>query len=149
MMLDFLVGNKEWIFSGVGVAILAAIIRLFWMRKGQSSIEQSQKSGREATAYQAGRDIIITPGPAPVAAPRAETREEMHYQYNVYWRQSGPGAPEGPFCPKCRDGEGKTARMSDRPHDDFWRCPVCDYTIEKPGRGPRQIRVETDFDPRL
>ena len=148
-MLDFIVGNKEWIFSGIGVATLVAIVRLVWRRKGQSTIEQSQKAARQATAYQAGRDIIIAPAPTPVPAPapRAQTLEEMHHQYNVYWRQTGQGTGEGPFCPKCRDGERREARMSDQPHDDFWRCPVCDYVVEKPGRGPRQTRAVTDFDP--
>lgn len=65
------------------------------------------------------------------------TRQEMQYQDNVYWRQSGQGSREGPFCPKCLDGDGKPARMSDRADDDFWRCPVCSYIIMKPGRSHR------------
>lgn len=78
------------------------------------------------------------------------TRQEMQYQDDVYWRQSGQGKREGPFCPKCLDGEGKAARMSDRSDDEYWRCPVCGYVIEKSGRGPRGRsagRAETDFDP--
>lgn len=75
-------------------------------------------------------------------------RQEMQYQDNVYWRQSGQGKREGPFCPKCLDGERKAARMSDRADDHCWRCPVCRYAIMKPGRGPRDFEVVSDFDPR-
>jgi len=77
----------------------------------------------------------------------AQTRQEMQYQDNVYWRQSGQGTREGPFCPKCLDGEGKAARMSDRADDHCWRCPVCRYAIMKPGRDPYP-EVVSDFDPR-
>lgn len=80
---------------------------------------------------------------------RVQTRQEMHHQHDVYWRQSGEKR-EGPFCPKCLDGEGKAARMSDRSDDDYWRCPVCAYLIEKPNRSRRSRSfgdAETDFDP--
>lgn len=79
---------------------------------------------------------------------QVRTRQEMQHQDNVYWRQSGQGRREGPFCPKCLDGEGKAARMSDRPDDHWWRCPVCGCIIKKPGPGPWDPEVVTDFDPR-
>jgi len=63
-------------------------------------------------------------------------RTEMSFDQNVYWRKSSSAAQdrEGPFCPKCRDGSRKSARMEDQPNDDHWRCTVCDCTIQKPGR---------------
>ena len=64
---------------------------------------------------------------------RERIREEMQYADNVYWRPSGKGKREGPFCPKCFDGENKTARMSEHLEDSYWRCPVCNYAILKPG----------------
>ena len=48
---------------------------------------------------------------------QAQTRQEMEYHDNVYWRQFAEGEREGPFCPKCLDGERKKARMSDRRDD--------------------------------
>lgn len=78
---------------------------------------------------------------------QVRTRQEMQYRDNVYWRQAGQGEREGPFCPKCLDGDGKPARMSDRADDDCWRCPVCRYVVMKPGRSHRQIRAKTKFDP--
>ena len=60
-----------------------------------------------------------------------QVRQEMEYRSNVYWRSSDTGVTEGPFCPKCLDGAGRAARMSNEPGYDYHRCPVCDYAIEK------------------
>jgi hypothetical protein len=65
-----------------------------------------------------------------------QTRQEMQFHDNVYWRGRAD-AEEGPFCPKCLDGDCKAARMEDRPDDLFWRCPVCRTNIQKPGRHSR------------
>jgi hypothetical protein len=67
-----------------------------------------------------------------------QTRQDMHFRDNVYWRRRAD-AEEGPFCPKCLDGDRKAARMVDRPDDEWWRCPVCKTIIEKPGRHSRPI----------
>lgn len=76
-------------------------------------------------------------------------RQEMEYQNDVYWRRVEKDRYAGPYCPKCLDGDKKAARMSNRPDDFFWRCPVCRYEIEKPGSSswllPRQ--AEINFDP--
>lgn len=77
---------------------------------------------------------------------QAKTRREMYYENNVYWRQTADGKPDGPFCPKCLDGNHKAARMSDYSDWHTWTCPVCECSIQKPG-GRREIRVETDYDP--
>lgn len=77
---------------------------------------------------------------------QAKIRQEMRYQSNVYWRQLGEGKSEGPFCPKCLDGNGKAARMSDFADFHAWICPVCNCSIQKPG-GRRELEVESDFDP--
>lgn len=74
-----------------------------------------------------------------------KTRQEMHYQNNAYWRQLGDGKSEGPFCPKCLDGDGKAARMSDYADWHAWDCPVCRCSISKPG-GSREVHVETGED---
>lgn len=58
-VLDWFWRNKEWIFSGIGVAILVAIIG--WIR-GKPSGGQSQRSGKNSTNIQSGRDINIGGG---------------------------------------------------------------------------------------
>ena len=78
----------------------------------------------------------------------AQTRQEMHYQDNVYWRRSGQDKLEGPFCPKCFDGHNKPARMSDQTRDTFWRCSVCHTAIRKPGAEPVRL-ADTSYDPFL
>jgi hypothetical protein len=78
---------------------------------------------------------------------RAEIRRTMTYAGNVYWREVD-GHREGPFCPKCLDGDNKAARMAERADDRYWRCAVCAYSSEIPGQAPRQTRAITRFDPR-
>jgi hypothetical protein len=65
---------------------------------------------------------------------QVDTRQQMEFRDNVYWRLSLQGKGEGPFCPKCLDGDGKAARMVDAPN--HWECPVCDFTTRKPGSDP-------------
>lgn len=56
-MLSWLVDNKEWVFGGVGVAIVTGLIALFTRRRGNG--EQRQTSGANSTNLQSGRDINI------------------------------------------------------------------------------------------
>ncbi|MCG8423989.1 MAG: hypothetical protein MJE77_39360 [Proteobacteria bacterium] len=53
--MNWLLENKEWILSGVGVAIVSAVLRLLWVRKGA----QSQHAGDNAVQIQGGRDVTI------------------------------------------------------------------------------------------
>jgi hypothetical protein len=79
---------------------------------------------------------------------QSRTRQEMHYQENVYWRRSGQDKLEGPYCPKCLDGDNKAARMTDQPGVNWWTCPVCSCGIAKPGRGSLGGSfAREDYDP--
>ena len=79
---------------------------------------------------------------------KMQVHQDMEFRNNVYWRRMADGNSEGPYCPKCLDGERKAARMTERNDDYYWRCPVCSKAIEKPGPGfRRSIRAKTDFDP--
>ena len=62
----------------------------------------------------------------------AQARKEMQYRDNVYWRSTGEGQTEGPFCPKCLDGNHRATRMSDYSDLHTWMCPVCECAIQKP-----------------
>jgi len=56
--------NKEWLFSGVGVAVVALVLRALFRRKPSSG--QSQSSGSRSMNLQAGGDINISvPTPVP------------------------------------------------------------------------------------
>jgi hypothetical protein len=56
---DWIWQNKEWVFSGVGVAIVAGVIA--WFRRSPGS-GQSQRSGKNSVNIQAGRDINLGDG---------------------------------------------------------------------------------------
>lgn len=55
--MQWIIDNKEWIFSGIGVFIISLIIGLFMKR--DSSSKQNQESGDNSTNYQSGKDINI------------------------------------------------------------------------------------------
>ncbi|MCG7947618.1 MAG: hypothetical protein N0C84_14865 [Candidatus Thiodiazotropha taylori] len=56
-IIQYVTDNKEWIFSGVGVAIIVAVAGLFFRKK--SDINQTIKSGSSSTNIQAGQDVHI------------------------------------------------------------------------------------------
>ena len=53
--MHWILANKEWIFSGIGVAIIGGIIGLIWKRKAG----QSQRGGHHSTYIQASGDVNI------------------------------------------------------------------------------------------
>jgi len=55
--MQWIIENKDWIFSGIGVFIISLVIGLF--AKKYTSSKQIQKSGANSTNYQSGRDINI------------------------------------------------------------------------------------------
>ncbi|WP_431030139.1 hypothetical protein [Lysinibacillus sp. LZ02] len=54
--MDWLIENKEWVFSGVGLFIISTIITLFTKTKNK---KQVQKVGNNSTAIQVGRDFKV------------------------------------------------------------------------------------------
>lgn len=57
--MNWLIENKEWVFSGVGVFVLGLVITFLARRQKAGSQKQTQKSGSNSTNYQAGGDINI------------------------------------------------------------------------------------------
>ena len=55
--MQWVIDNKEWLFSGVGIFIVSALVGLAIRKK--TGLKQSQKSGSNSTNYQAGGDIKI------------------------------------------------------------------------------------------
>ena len=58
-IVDWVVNNKEWLFSGVGIVVVAWIWRLFQKRK-EGSVSQEIHAGDGSTNVQAGRDVEFT-----------------------------------------------------------------------------------------
>ena len=74
-------------------------------------------------------------------------REQMQFESNVYWRVADAAPREGPFCPKCLDGNHKSVRLMERNDDHCWRCNVCDTAIVKPGPSPYALQQRREYDP--
>lgn len=56
--VDWVVDNKQWLFSGVGIVVVAWVLRLILKKRYASSI-QTIRSGDTSTNVQAGRDVRI------------------------------------------------------------------------------------------
>ena len=55
--MKWILENKEWLFSGLGIFIVSLVIG-FFMKKSPSN-KQIQKSGDNSTNFQASGDIKI------------------------------------------------------------------------------------------
>ncbi len=58
-LVVWVLDNKEWLFSGVGIVVIAWIWRLFRKRK-EGSVSQEIHAGDGSTNVQAGRDVKFT-----------------------------------------------------------------------------------------
>lgn len=56
-MLDWILKNKEWIFSGVGATVFAGLAA--WILRRPTPPSQSQSSGNNSINMQAGKDIDL------------------------------------------------------------------------------------------
>ena len=78
-IVNYILNNKEWLFSGIGVILLIAFVKLiqrFFKRRGVDvDPGQSQVTQGGSTAYQAGRDIIIG---RPQAGTMRSVRVRVH-----------------------------------------------------------------------
>lgn len=54
--MEWIINNKEWIFSGIGLFIISLAINFFAKKK---KAKQIQKGGKGSKNYQAGGDINI------------------------------------------------------------------------------------------
>lgn len=49
--------NKEWLFSGIGLAVVGGVCRIIFKKNLVSSSTQTIRSGDHSTNFQAGRDL--------------------------------------------------------------------------------------------
>ena len=55
-MIDYIINNKEWIFSGIGVFFLTLFIG-FLFRRRKVEVSQNIKAGNNSTNIQVGGDM--------------------------------------------------------------------------------------------
>ena len=58
-MFRWLVANREWIFSGVGVAVIGSFVGWLVHRDRAIRSNQTQHGGVDSLNLQAGRDITV------------------------------------------------------------------------------------------
>jgi hypothetical protein len=81
-MLDhywaWIVANKDWLFSGVAVAIVGALLRRLVKRKGDG-VSLTNKAGASSQNIQAGRDVHLTvgEGATDTQSPRQRFVDEL------------------------------------------------------------------------
>lgn len=71
--LQWLLDNKEWVFSGVGVALIVALVA--WLRRPVAGTNQRQEGGSGSRNIQAGRDINLNVHPPAPHPPPDEFHE--------------------------------------------------------------------------
>ena len=59
-MVDWVLENKEWLFSGVGVTLVILIVQLLRRKTVPPPSVQQQHGGSGSQNLQAGRDVNIT-----------------------------------------------------------------------------------------
>ncbi len=62
-MVDWLIANKEWVFSGVGVVIVVSIVGFIFRHKKNASVEQHQVSGKNSINVQGAGNINLSLNP--------------------------------------------------------------------------------------
>ncbi len=100
-ILSALMTNKEWIFSGIGVLIIAGLSKLFWKiviaRKphvGESGGNSNQANINEGSATVTG-NIVVTQGDVHVYAPSADNKKRTRARSARRSKTSGT-APKKP-----------------------------------------------------
>jgi len=56
---------------------------------------------------------------------KLNNRENFIYEDNFYWLMKEDATREGPYCPTCYDGKGKTCRLPTEDTDGGYYCRVC------------------------
>ena len=78
------------------------------------------------------RENIRLRDEAAAAARAGAADSELVFKDDVYWRMDGESVVDGPFCPRCKDADGKQVRMTDR-KNGFTICVDCRHSIRTPG----------------
>jgi len=122
--MQWLIDNKEWIFSGIGVFILAGIAGFVWNKKHPTNLKL-QKENR-------------------VLKQAAEIKGKLIYEAPFYWLVDGDKR-DGPYCQKCYDDNQKLIRLQ-LLGKGLWECKTCDndYT-DSDYNEPSSIKKH--FDP--
>jgi hypothetical protein len=69
-LVQWILDNKEWLFSGAGLVLLSWLGRLIYRRK-KAGLSQKIRSGKDSTNIQVGHDMHVKG-----EVPRNDAEEE-------------------------------------------------------------------------
>jgi len=113
-LFECILNNKEWLFSGIGVAVLVGIAAIIRRKKSAISSSQKQKSGRHSSNLQIGGDVKITTdtGSGKISEKRIEDVSEFLEQaYSNLGYLAAPGNVES-----VKEGISKMKSFTDLGH---------------------------------
>ena len=67
---------------------------------------------------------------------KLEFQDDVEYKNNAYWKKSDG---DGPYCPRCWDGDKKLMRMTTKVGGNFATCPKCKTKVNFMGKKPKII----------
>ena len=73
---------------------------------------------------------------------KLEFQDDLEYRNNVYWKKSNE---DGPYCPRCWDGDKKSMRMTTKVGGNFAICPECKTKINFTGKEPKIIKSRSGY----
>ncbi len=94
-------------------------------RKTLARLGDAQEAIEEAEAVRA-ENSVLQEEIAGLEEENRQLRDQIKFRQmkfgadGMYW-----DGYDGPFCPKCADGDGKRARVAQNPANLFWVCNVC------------------------
>ncbi len=108
-MVDWIGKNVTWIFSGVGVAIIGAILSLLFKRRRTESSKQEQTSGDNSTNVQVGGDVTGNVSVENIQGDKVEGDKTVIHNPGISGEhvKLGDGYREaGRACERRNDHEG-------------------------------------------
>lgn len=60
--MNWIIENADWMFSGIGVAILGALVGLFVKKKLNDKNSQTINAGNNSTNIQGGENVSVNIG---------------------------------------------------------------------------------------
>ncbi|MEK4434578.1 hypothetical protein [Paenibacillus sp. FSL K6-2862] len=98
--MNWLFSNKGWLFSGVGVVALGAVLKFIYSKIKKGENDKSKNIDRI-----------------------------FKFEDQVYWKKSDL-TKENPYCPRCLDVENKKVHLSKiSPKYKNYQCPNCKTKI--------------------
>jgi hypothetical protein len=98
------------------------------IKKGSTIEAQERIMDLRAAALDLQQENLSLREQVQALEAQLRLREDFQWDGVVYWAKEQDGKRDGPFCPRCKDGNSKLARLFklDRGQGRYlWACSVC------------------------